>query len=387
MYYLKALMILLFGIKNSLFAVRLTTVIMSILTIILFYLIIKKETNFLSAVITTLLFSSSYWFLNFSRISWITVDGLFFGLLFYFLLKKTLLEKKTIYPLFLGISGTLVFINYMGTRIYLLSGIIIFLLTLSQSNKKSNFFKKIIIFLLIFFITLFPFLLTMSKNKDQYFTRMKYTSIFYIKNPYYNYQPNDLINILKHQIIYNIKGLVFFDNKVSHQEIENLRHIPNNKPAINLTVQILFYIGVIIGFLKKKGGFFFLIYLLNILLIQIMSVYTPNWARALSVLPAIYYFVGLSIFSLFEILKKIKSNIKIFILSITIIFFISIAICDVLIYFNWIRTPEFFNAQQPAISIDEYPFWQKKQYQWIKENNIPFTFYDWYNYEFRNKIY
>lgn len=374
-YYPKALVIAFLGIDNSLFAVRTVTAIFSLLTLIIFYFIVSEEIAFLPAVLITFMLSSSYWLLNFSRISWVAVDNVFFGLLFYFLLKKNLFQEKIILAIFTGLIGALVFIGYMGGKIYLLSGFVFLLINLSRANRRKILTPGLIIFILLLSVS--PFIFTIFHNLEFYLIRAKTLSIFNLPFPYYGINPGDSVSILKHQLEFVFRGFVVFDKKVSNEGIENLRLLPLGAPCVNVLVQILFYTGIVIAFAKKKGHFFIMVYLLNIFLLQIPSVLIPSWSRALGTLPAIYYFAGFSLNELFLLFRG-RTKFRAYLLSfLTVISVTAFSFGDWQIYFNWVNSKVFKEAQEPSIKTDELSRWQKAQYQRIKNTGMSFTIYEW----------
>jgi len=147
-YYPKAFLTLLLGINQGLVAARVVTVMFSLFALIVFYIIVRKEFGFIPSFFSTVLFSSSYWFLNFSRLSWTAVDNVFFGLLFYYFLILSFKKGKWFFFVLSGVSASLVFMNYMGGRIYLLAGLIlglIFFVSKKQQakNKTINYYRSV----------------------------------------------------------------------------------------------------------------------------------------------------------------------------------------------------------------------------------------------------
>lgn len=371
----KVLMINILGFENSLVAVRLTTSLFSIFGLIVFYLILRKDTSFYSAILATLLFSSSYWFLNFSRISWIAVDSVFFGLLFYYLLDKALIERHPVYALLAGVTASFVWMNFLGGWIYLLAGLFFIVPKMMKFRKKLAL--PIVCVGLAFVITSIPMIKTVSTQSEKYFTRARSRSIFNLESSYYGFQPQDIAGIMYHQLEYSLRGFLLFDPEVSSEWMENTRLLPYRKPAVNIFVVALFYIGITIALLKKKGSYFLLVYILNIAILQLFSVYPPGWSRAIGVLPALFYFAGWGIEHLSILGTRVRKPMGRFMPALLLIGVLIVALFDVQVYWAWIKSEDFAKAQEPAIKLKELARWQQLQFEGLEESNKAFSIYEW----------
>jgi len=369
----KLLMLLLFGFEHSLLAVRLVTVLFSVGVLVIFYIQVRRYFTSSVSLLATFLFATSYWFLNFSRISWINVDGLFFGLFFYFSLEKAVKTQKIIWAVVAGIMAGIVLMHYMGIRIYLLTAGVVFLPQLRWSRQTvclvlAGFISTLIVSL--------PVINQMLNEGDAYTSRARVVSIFHQKENYYDYAPNDFRGILMHQVEYVSRGFLLFDGKVSSEgAVENKRYMPFETPAVNRVVHLLFSIGFMAGLVKWKHPFFLLTYLLSIVLLQIPTVYVPNWSRAIGILPAIYFFTAYGIDLLLKLQKRYGKAVIVTISTVIII----AGINDIKIYWKFITSSSFLEAQGPALSIAELPAWQKAEFKWIENKHGPFSIYDWEN--------
>lgn len=383
-YYPKAFLTILLGVDNGLIAARLTTVIYSLLALGVFYLMVRKEFEFIPSLFSTILFASSYWFLNFSRLSWIAVDSVFFGLLFYYFLILSFEKDKWLFFVLAGVAASLVFMNYMGGRIYLLAGFILELKYFLQKNGKQKY--KPLIIVGMFLLTLLAFIKVIFSDFDKYILRAKSISVFNLNSSYYGLEPKNIKGILFHQFKYSADGFFFFKKNVSSEGIENHRLLPLGKPAVNYFTVFLFYSGLTFSVIKKKGLFFWLIYLSNIVFLQIPSVFIPSWSRAVGILPVIYYFSALGMQEILIICKKIFKNINypvVLCLATVVLIF---AINDLKVYWKWVVSDEFLSSQEPAVKISELKDWQKCQYQEIKEGRSVIITYDWQNNELKKNL-
>lgn len=374
-YYPRAILINIFGYGQTLLAVRLVTVIFSLGVILLFYLIAKRYVSKLSAMITTMMLASSYWLLNFSRLSWICIESVFWGLLGMLVLEKIKKTNEIKFYLIEGILCGIILYNYMGGRIYFVA-ICIYLLAKIFRSKRNGNVAKFIIFTLAVFITFSPQIIEIGKNYTTYIRRPQSLFVLSVTSEYYGIDPKNKLSIIGHQIAYGIKGLLFFDSRVSGEGIENQRYVPTSNGAVNKVIFWLFFMGVVVAIIKKKDiGLWLILYLLNIVMFQIPSVMIPSWSRSIGIIPIIYLFAAIGFEELYKILTK---NSVIFGTIIVVFIGIQVIFSDVKTYFSWVRSDAFLSAQQPSITIREFPEWLDKEIEWMKNGKTPFTFYDWY---------
>ena len=372
----KMLLMALLGTQNALFAVRLTTTLYSILALYVFYRIVRKDVATFPALLATLLFASSYWFLNFSRISWISMDNIFWGLSFYYFLDKVFTNKRLIDAAIAGGIAALVLMNYMGGWIFLIAGAIITIPKLMKPNKQTIVMYGLMVIIFILFFS--PMLYAISIHPTRYISRAKSRLIFNLKNEYYDHQPNEIMAIMGHQLEYVLRGFLLFDPQVSNEWTENKRLMPSAQPAVNRVVVAFFYVGLIYAVSKRKGWFFLLVYILNILILQLFSVYVPSWSRAIITLPAVYYFAAMGIGCLTDLSSKLKGHLVGVIPILLICTCLGFAIHDVSIYWNWIQSEAFEQAQKPAIFVTESREWSEAQLTWIQAGNKPFGIDAWH---------
>jgi 4-amino-4-deoxy-L-arabinose transferase-like glycosyltransferase len=360
-----------------LFSVRLVTVLFSIGTIACFYLLARNYFSEITSLLITILLASSYWFINFSRISWICMDSIFFGLLGLVVLEKIKKTGKLVYFLLEGVILAFILYNYMGGRIYFAAISISLVWEILRHRQKRFGIGYLGILMAVSILLYLPQLKMIVLNLGTFLTRPKSVFVFNTDSDYYDISPKNKIDILKHQVEYSLKGFFLFDKRVSSEGIENQRYIPNGKPAVNLMVKWFFWIGIAVMFLRKKIIYsWVLLYFLNIVFLQLPTVLIPSWSRAIGVLPIIYLVAAFSIEEVVKFMGKLKQK-NIFLVGLSVLI-VLVAIGDVKTYFTWVNSPDFYSANQPNISINELDAWYKEEYRTIKDGDLPFTYYDWY---------
>ncbi len=344
-FYILLMSLKLFGITT--FALRLPAAIFGILSVIFFYLIIKRVFQQLNnetmkqwfPFFLTTVFLTSRWFLNFSRFSFEATFLLFLELVsIYFLILANAkvtnflrlgiprflrggfpLEQKNLLPsIYLIISGLfagLAFLSYTPGRIFFLLplGFLVFQLVNSLTRKQFNniTIKQFLYFLIPFIIIITPLTAYLLTNKD---TRID--KLFFWRN--HEMTVNEKIigtanNIKSITLMFFTKGDM------------NGRHNYPGKPAINPALGILFIIGLLISIKNFKDLYnkMFLFYFLISLFPAILTYpwENPNMLRTYTVLPSIIFFVGMAIYKLSAAASKLSflsKKIPIFIFVIII---------------------------------------------------------------------
>ena len=289
-----------FGINT--FALRLPAAIFGILSIIIFYLILEiifkkdKILNTYYLILTTLIFLTSHWFLNFSRFSFEATFLLFLELVSIFFLIKTVFQKERLSLIVSGLFTGLSFLSYTPGRIFFLLPVLYLFLTMKQWNNET--IRRLLYFLIPFIIIITPLTSYLLTNKD---TRVDQQ--FFLKNSEMtiNEKMEGLwSNISKTALMFNVKGDV------------NGRHNYPNKPALNPILGILFIIGLIIS-IKNFNNLYNKLFLLYFLISIFPALMTypwenPNMLRTYTVLPSVIYFIGNAIIILLTIAHKIINN-------------------------------------------------------------------------------
>lgn len=312
-----------FGINT--FALRFPSAVFGILSILLFYLIIKKifKQQLLSFLLALTLLSS-HWFINFTRFSFEATFLLFLELVsIYFLLRFDDDPRSSLYLTLSGVFAGLSFLSYTPGRIF-------FLLPLGFLFINKKMLRDFLVFLIPFIIIITPLTSYLLTNKD---TRIDQQ--FFLNNhemPVQEKLAGLWQNISSTALMFNVKGDV------------NGRHNYPNKPALNPILGILFIVGLAIAIKKWKDNnnklflFYFSLSLLPALMTY--SWENPNMLRTYTSLPSIVYFVGLSVITLNSFFSKIIKIKKPKHLVLNILFFILIfsGIYEIRTYFKYQST-------------------------------------------------
>lgn len=313
---------------DDLQALRLTSVIISSLSLIPFYFIIKKRTNSVIATCTTLLFSFSYYYLQFSRVGWTNIHTIFLGLILFWILDEAI-SRKSYKLIFLStIIASLLFHTYRAGEIFILAGLIYIVFSFGEIKKINTKFISSLIYISFTFIFSLPWIYIIISNWELFNLRTSVVSILNVEKPYHGLYEN--LEIFIYQIFTTFKSWILM-LPIYGGGIENQRYLPINKSLVSFPIALLFIfgLGIAIGNVKKHY-IWLIILLLGLVLGQIMTINPPNGARGLILLPIIYIIASLTLFYIYKKIEKYKYTKFVFILLSLII-----ALFDFYFYTQW----------------------------------------------------
>ncbi|EKE14332.1 MAG: hypothetical protein ACD_12C00563G0001, partial [uncultured bacterium] len=178
------------------------------------------------------------------------------------------------------------------------------------------------------------------------------------------------------QLTYTLKGFILLDPAVMSRGVENTRYLPLLTPPVDLIVELLFFAGLIIFFIRFKKFKIFYIIFISVLLTEFFTEYPPNFSRGLIYVPLTYLIASLSANKIFLYLdSKSKKLALTFFLLLTIF----LSSYNIFKYFSWMNQDSLTNARQPAITYYEFPYWQKYQIKRVTSGLNPITNYEWYD--------
>lgn len=317
------------GIVDPYIAIRVTSVLLSILALIPFFFLVKKETDVDTALITSLLLSTNFFFLQFSRVGWTNMLSVTLGL--YALWCMTIAIHRMSY-LWTSISGCVVGLTlytYRAGEVYICGVLLLWFLSFIRSTKRTHI---VALFCLCIFFALLvagPWLKQIITHTDQFTLRQRVVSVWNAPLPYHGLtEKNDIIT---HQIVTTMKAWILFIPEVN-PDIEANRYIPLPHPILAYPLIPIFWVGLVSLICKSKTWIAWIgMYAVGLYFGQIITVNPPNGSRGLILLPIMYICIAFGILQLrLWIQKFFPSNKVLFYL-----FVISVIILDISTYAQW----------------------------------------------------
>ncbi len=289
----------LFGISTA--ALRLPSAFFGLIDVTLLYLILKivfKNKELLKipySFLLTIIFITLHWRLNFNRFSF---DASFlllnelFSILFLILGIK---NNKAKYFMLTGLFSGLAFNSYQPGRIFFLAPLAFMLI---KKIKPAH----ILIFLIPLNLLAFP------------------VTSYLVTHPAEDVRVNELFYPVNNRITILTKGEIFTENifRITNMFLfkgdPNGRHNFPYKPAFNLILSSLFFLGLVYSFFKLNKDYnlmFILIFAIGIApSLIVYSGDNPSMLRTFGTLSSVIYFIGNGINLIFS--KKFIVRKKVF---------------------------------------------------------------------------
>lgn len=314
---------------NPLFLLRISSVLFSLFSLIPFFFLVKSYTNNIVAFATTLMFSFSFYFLQFSRVGWGAIYPVSIGLYLFWIIESINKKNNYLKIIIAGVITGIIFYLYRAGEIYIIGTFL--LIGVKIFTSFESFLKKIlkiVIFLSLFLLISYPWISKINSNPNFYFLRQKVVSIKNVNNPYHDLTKTN--DIILYQIKTSIEAWIFMLN-INEMNNENPRYLPINHTIINPFLIPFFILGIIFAFIQfKKMYAWIVIYILGIVFGQILTVDPPNGARGLILLPVIYIFCALFLNYIYS-----KFSNKNLISIVLIVFSVIISYIDFIFYQYW----------------------------------------------------
>jgi hypothetical protein len=369
-----------------------------------FYLIYLVTHKKALAFGLALLLMTNPWFLNFSRSgwenSWNAVAALLIVLGFYVLYE----QRNTKSALYLLIAGAVLgFYFYHPGKLYIPSVLILLLLGQLVPAYRVSFWAVGVFALaasLLILPQLGPMLCTNIATKYQLPLMQRVLSppctivnqklllmsqdqelpIRIQKDGWHRIErvsvlaQEEPLHLLQESIKKNLRGFLRFAREDFNAPL-NKRYIPFDSPPIPPLLTGLYIIGLVIALIKFP--YIALFYLLVLLPVQVLSMRTPDAARAVHIVPLIFFFAGICINQIVEISKRYtqrygqsysQSLVQI-LTPLIVVGMVVIALHQGFIYWRWIHSPEALEARKPAVAGQQYPEWLQTSTERIQAAN------------------
>lgn len=297
-FYLVAGVFKFFGASAT--SIRLTSALLGILTIPLFWLFTRYFFNQQTALFSTFLLAIARWHIHLSRLGLMSVTTIIFQAGVFLFLLRGLKSKRKLDFILAGIFLALGLNSYMAFR-FLPLILVVFLsfLFLTQREIVKNNLRGLILFSITTVILLLPLLTYAFTNWDIFMGRMQ--SIYIFNNHPLGELPSILFNNLKGALLmFNLQGSTW-----PHKNLPGA-------PLLDAITGIFFIIGVIQAFLNFKKPLYFLL-LINFLIMLSISVFSEpvylpagDPIRSSGALISVFIFAGVGINWLWHFFKKLQ---------------------------------------------------------------------------------
>jgi hypothetical protein len=152
----------------------------------------------------------------------------------------------------------------------------------------------------------------------------------------------------------NLLGFFSFAREYFNARLNN-RYIPLENPPIPHLVTAFYLIGLLLA--SFKYPYFPLFFLLVLLPVQVLSIRTPDAARAVHIVPFVFFFAGLTLNQLLELSKRYSGTMRHLLYPLLMLGIMILALQQNMLYWRWIHSQPALEAREPAVAAQEYSEW------------------------------
>lgn len=364
--YLMAAFVRIFGL--TVVGMRMVVVFTSTLALIPFYFLIRRISARGPALMATLMFSTSLWYLNFSRTAWPNVHVVLFGLLATWLVVEASERGLWILWGLAGVAASLLLYGYYAGRATFAALLLCMALLVAASRgRRVEVATGVVWALVIALLLFFPMWQELSENWEYANTRMESVSIFHQDPPYLG--ERDPVRLVALQAERTLRGFLLLDGSL----FQTPRYTPAGSTPVDYATGALFLGGLILGLRLLRASFlWYILFFVPLLSTQLFSINTPDTARAIVVVPAVYSFVALSVDHLWRGSSRWRVGWLVPAACLLIAAF------NLWWYFDWSAAPATALARQPAVEYEEFDRWLAEQQGRLERGEPGFTVTEWH---------
>ncbi|MBF0475087.1 MAG: glycosyltransferase family 39 protein [Deltaproteobacteria bacterium] len=349
---------------DNIFAIRFPTALISVGTLIIFYIILRRWFQIIPSIAATAMFTFSYWSLNFSRSGWENIQFLLPGLLAFYYIEEALEKDRWSRWILSGIFLALTAYGYYAGKIFAFTLILYLGFNFIFSHRYKNP-TKLIACILISFVVFAPQLKSTLSEAG----RARIKDVYAFSKENLNNEP--LIHKMKTQTIETVGMINIAGSKSSNYNLPG-------EPQLYSIAGFAFLVGLILTILNFKKSLFWMLALITSGLIIFFSDDPPNAARGLGMLPSIFFLVALFLQGLYNFKKYNILTSSIIIIA---------TICSIAwsshIYIKWYSREDTLKGRNPAVKLEEFSEWSQRMKESFKKGGGGFNVGSWREYKDR----
>ncbi|MBV9580869.1 MAG: glycosyltransferase family 39 protein [Chloroflexi bacterium] len=373
--YIFAGAIKLFGLSP--FGARLPTALISVLSLAVFYPLLRRQVAVLPALLATLLFGSQLWYLQMSRMAWTNEHVTLFTLGAVYALLTALRAPGTrrgrLWFLGCGLCCALTLYGYPAARMLLPSLYLLLPFAILHDRRRWKDILAGYIAMGLFTAVLFlPEAVYVANHLSSFMLRFSVVSI--LDKPDFLTAPGP---ILARQLIANFLGLwVGVYNNVPN-------HFPVDEPLLDPLTGVLVALGAVLSLAIRRfrvqfeTWMWWSILLLGWFVSEVLTIGTPDGTRATSWMPALFVFAGMTLDVAFNWAARLGTSARSLALLGGSLVIVLAAYSDVSHYVQWMSLPSTREMRQPYISDADFPDWAAAIIQRAESGAPGFTVDEW----------
>lgn len=339
----------LFG--NDIYGLRMASAILSVLALIPFYLLARRAVAVAPALAATFLLATGRWYLHFSRSGWENVHTSLFALVAALALVVGIERRQIRWFVVAGVASSLGLYGYFSGRMILVALLAYAPLALWWAKgfraKVVAGYAALVVTCLVLFTPQVP---AIAEDWDTFNRRTDKIFVLHADRPYLG-ETSDA-GVIKVQAQRVVEGFFLLEGDVFERE----RYGPAGQTLFDPMTGLLILAGLLLSLRRWRAtALWWVMLLVPLIGTQVLSVRTPDGARAVMVAPFFYLFVALALDGLFKFVReRPRETARLAVVAGVLL----IAVVNVQSYASWIRSPRAEEVREPAVELADYDEWQ-----------------------------
>jgi 4-amino-4-deoxy-L-arabinose transferase-like glycosyltransferase len=373
--YLFAAAIKVFGFSQ--FGARVLTALISVLSLGVFYVLVRRQVAVVPALLATLLFGSQLWYLQMSRMAWNNEHLTLFTLCAVYALLSALRAPATrrgrLWFLACGVCCTLTLYGYPAGRMLLPSLYLLLPLAILRNRRRwMDILAGYVAMGLITIVLCLPEAVYIAAHWPGFMKRFSDVVIF--NKPEFQATP---LHVLMQQLVANFLGFWAgsFNNMPSH--------FPVGEPLLDPLTGVLVAAGAAASVLVRRfrvqfeTWLWWSIFVLGWFVSEVLTDRTPDGSRATSWMPALFIFAGFALDVGWAWASKLGGAARGLAFAAASLAVVLAASSDVVHYVNWMSQPSTREMRQPYITVAEFGDWSTAILQRADSGGPSFSVGEW----------
>ena len=353
----------------SIAGMRAASAVLSSLAIVPFYCVARERLSVAGSLVSAFLLSTGLWYLHFSRSGWENAQGALFAMMAAWMLVLALRGRGLRYYALAGFWCALGLYGYFAGRLIVVSLLAYLPFALwERRGKAGEVLVGYVVLLLVCVAVFAPQAPSIVRNWEGFNNRTRTVAITSAQLPYEG--ARTMPELVARQIGKTARAFLLLDGTVQN----NPRYFPVGRPIFDPLTGVLFLVGIVAALRAwRKTALWWCLALLPLGVTQVLSLGTPDLARAVPAAPALYLFVGYG----FDRLAPRPGSAR------RVLQLAAVALLPVAGYENpasyatWMSQPEAATVRGPAVEVREFDLWQSLQYKAAAAGERGFTAGQW----------
>jgi 4-amino-4-deoxy-L-arabinose transferase-like glycosyltransferase len=349
-------------------AVRLPSALMSVVALVPFFLLARRQAGTLASLVATALLALHPGYLHFSRAGWENVQTCLWTLIaMEAATRATESGSRRCWILAGAAAGVGALVYFSGRAI--LPFLLLFGIAAAATEPREGRIRGLIAIAWLlagFVVVTSPLVPEVWRNWPKFNQRPAYLLLTHGLAP--GAGALEMARLALHNTWRGLRPFLGLSSEI------HPRYFLPDRPFLDRVQIVLLGIGAIASLRRpRQTALWWLAFLVPLVLTQALPLDSPNLARGIALLPVAYLFVALGI----DGLSKVRSWARAVVLAAVLVLATGSAVCGVRDYFVWARTPGLAVALQPAVALDDFDRWWVVQTAHIRRTGGWLTVDQW----------